>query len=749
MVPETPQWWLPYKMKIRHSVSDAYAANTKAEHGLQANMPGFVMNRVFCAVHKLATALGSTLDLCKNDISGVLNIGLGCAQVGSARTLRHCLACIFEESLEIVYSDPPPETVQHRTEVYNLFLPVQHASTRATSRRNQLRRLILSTFLNGDISSPKIIHHCGWGCCRDGLQTLHHFKTFVCWALIPMKPPVYNRKDWRQSDDAVDFTAVLASHHNLLARVLEKFTGRPSAPISEKMVISSAVRQGWSDSEPDQDEPDQPALLSSDAAAADEADGNADNVNADAGVADKTDWVKMNEKHRTDMVTWAQSRPYERLVLIREVLAIMLTLFAKFFMLAGADFARKQEAEAAQGKPRKFPVLEAARGHDVHAAFQSFSAALQNRPLALGNHVSADARSLRFRMLVRAMCALHRLLRMPREHMPFSLFLMLDGQHDQVQRTPDCMCDPLAKAIKEQYPTEADLQSTECMMIIEALATIYDLDISDIEAKHATTREYWKLRSRGWTPSLEAVSARFCLRFSDWFSGSHHDKRPTGPNARPRKAKIIRGGGAWRVFVHNKAAGKKFDPAFLRQLARDFRALSPEDRAWYDEAGAAAALAHRHHQKPFPRAMPPARLRKSSAESVPAPGTVADSGALIAIQANQSMSMNPYAGPSFTDKYLALKDKQRREPEIDPLALTKQELVVLDAWKQNVSGLPLASETKEELALPENFPTSSRACSGFTRRRSASDRLVCMQWQPPTAGNVQALKPVTVLCWNF
>ncbi len=153
MVPEASRLWDPFQFQIRHSVSDGYAANTRAEHGLQELMPNFVNNRVFCSAHRLATALGNALNLAANDISGVLNTGLACSQVGSARKLRHCLASIFEERLEVEFSTPPIGAMRHRKQVFDRFLPIDKATRPALRRQNQLRRLVLETFLNGDPQS--------------------------------------------------------------------------------------------------------------------------------------------------------------------------------------------------------------------------------------------------------------------------------------------------------------------------------------------------------------------------------------------------------------------------------------------------------------------------------------------------------------------------------------------------------------------------------------------------------------------
>ena len=70
------------------------------------------------------------------------------------------------------------------------------------------------------------------------------------------------------------------------------------------------------------------------------------------------------------------------------------------------------------------------------------------------------------------------------------------------------MLDPLATAILNKYDDAAALA---CLAVLEPLASQYELDIAAVEAERSTSREFTKLRSRGlgWTPSLEAVFAKF------------------------------------------------------------------------------------------------------------------------------------------------------------------------------------------------------------------------------------------------
>ena len=120
--------------------------------------------------------------------------------------------------------------------------------------------------------------------------------------------------------------------------------------------------------------------------------------------------------------------------------------------------------------------------------------------------------------------------------------------------------DPLSVAVLALYPDGKALCSVACLAVLEALASQWELDIASVEAAHATSREFTKLRSRGWTPSLEAVSAKFTQRMSSWASRAENvqsrsrRRRQEKPRRRSKHGGKI-GGGAWRVFVHEQARG--------------------------------------------------------------------------------------------------------------------------------------------------------------------------------------------------
>ena len=104
-------------------------------------------------------------------ISGLLNLGLACQELGSTRAMCGILAMIFERELIIDHNPPPgknTEIAAHRAAVYNLYLPVRGVQ-RSVARMNRKRRFILRYFMNSDITQA-LRHHCVQGCCRSAAE---------------------------------------------------------------------------------------------------------------------------------------------------------------------------------------------------------------------------------------------------------------------------------------------------------------------------------------------------------------------------------------------------------------------------------------------------------------------------------------------------------------------------------------------------------------------------------------------------
>ena len=157
------------------------------------------------------------------------------------------------------------------------------------------------------------------------------------------------------------------------------------------------------------------------------------------------------------------------------------------------------------------------------------------------------------------------------------------------------------------------LSSPESTAILQALASAMSLDIGQIEAKHSSNREVSLLRSRGWLPSLQSVTAAFvgkiAMAMREAFeprragqeskSKDQLDPDQAPPTRQPKKRRG--GGGAWRAFVHVRAAGLRLDGPALSRLSEEYRNLSEEERAHYALVGQRASRAHSQGHSAFPR----------------------------------------------------------------------------------------------------------------------------------------------------
>ena len=96
------------------------------------------------------------------------------------------------------------------------------------------------------------------------------------------------------------------------------------------------------------------------------------------------------------------------------------------------------------------------------------------------------------------------------------LFACLDGNFG-VARAKECMLCPLSQKVLELYPYDTpdpadSLRGPDCAAVLRALACRFSLDISDVEAGHASTRRITSVKSvQVHKPQLTSVSADWAL----------------------------------------------------------------------------------------------------------------------------------------------------------------------------------------------------------------------------------------------
>ena len=539
---------------FRISTADRYAANLKAERGLQQE--GDYLSRFNhcyqpCTIHKVHSCVKASSVPFAEDVSGLLNCGLACQDVGATKTLRAILVSILLESLDVSYTPAPRgEAERYRQQAHDLYLPI-HGVPKPLQRSNQKRRKILEYFLNSDLQeTTRITHHCSPSCCRSEQETRRHLSHFVSWALIPQKLPVLSRKSWTGFQPALTWAGVLHTHHNLFQRVMGVYLGVPvTGPAAqEQPVLHRSGADAWLDSvmEDEAENVPAPPPLPRDA------------PESAPGVSEPVDWAELRREQRRTAKTWVATVPGPRLANLNDTSGPLQELLSKFLYISSDKWEQQQRLHAMQSGDRSYAVLELASGSDVSKAMEeTLRKCLEAIPAVPSALVDIPLKIQRFCAMSCGASALHALLRLPAQGMPYQFFKLLKerrvGELLDERQWPKCMLDSLARAMLVKFPTAAALKSDECQAIAEVLSMMFDSDISDIECRHAQTRDHSKVRARGWVPSLETLAAKFALR------GSNHARYNPEPGSRSWKTRTPKkkkgGGGAWRAFVQQHAEG--------------------------------------------------------------------------------------------------------------------------------------------------------------------------------------------------
>ena len=381
-VPELRRTADMFRTKLQLTTIDRYSANFKAERSVQHDDPTWKRATFPCNIHRIAQVSIVTTNLTDLDVSGMIAANLSFDTSGTLHKLRDILRAIFESDLVVYYASPPDPT--HRYAVYDVFLPMTHdhrSHTGGAPRKHhllrQIQRSILDATLNGDLStSEEIQHFCTLGCCENGADSLHKLSTYTTFALLPHKLPRFPRSRWSNRETAVCWSGLLASHHNLLLRVIEKFSGR--ARVVQPTILDHEDMNGFLEDlgkmpapllDMQEPQPDFQELREEPLEVYD------DTIQEDIGevIPGKTlDWKELNKQYRVKSVAWVNSNPGPRLVLMQLVGASLQRIMHKALLISGKKWERSQLHLESKGLQRTFRVLEAANAKWIDRLYIEF-----------------------------------------------------------------------------------------------------------------------------------------------------------------------------------------------------------------------------------------------------------------------------------------------------------------------------------------------------------------------------------------
>ena len=217
--------------------------------------------------------------------------------------------------------------------------------------------------------------------------------------------------------------------------------------------------------------------------------------------------------------------------------------------------------------------------------------------------LTVERRCLAFRLLSRTGCCIEELLREEHMRCPVVLFKLLDKPEravaDEIKAIPECVRDPWAHRFLSTY---ADPIAPEPLAVLTTIASLVKADIAEVECRHASIRRH--LHSRLQTHGMEFgyLSGQFlaqqvrCRAGEMGLCGSKaRRKKVIARHIKPKQAPVREpkkkggGGGAQRAYISEQLRSRKLSlRTSAAMLGEEFRNLTPEERAKYEERGATA-----------------------------------------------------------------------------------------------------------------------------------------------------------------
>ena len=479
------------KYNLQLVATDRYAANLKAERLLDPGGINGCTTHTFCVVHMTHTCQSKTVQMLDGQATGMVATALSCMDAGSIRALRASMEKVLKDKVHLCFGSRPedPFANEYRSAVLETFLPLQgddgdeHVLGRMQEHYLQRKRsrAIINFFLHGDLQDQDEIWF--WS-TTWGLEQDHVVQLMAKWlipVLLPKRPPIFSRTRWDGFNDALLWFGLAEACHGLLRPTLQDFL----------KVSPSPVPRAAEDEQ-----------LEDDAEAAD--------MEALTG---NIDWKRLKLKMKQKVLTWLH-QPVFPAVLLMHLALMPLSHFYRRLIYAGSDeWEEIEKTRLSQGCDRSYPVLEAARQTDLDEYRRRVNDTFHQEILLLPRWCHFRRyQVLLLRMLSRNVCSTEFLIGTTYMSYPVKLFKSLDKVHEAT-RDPQCMHCPLTKLILSEG---CDLDSSESQAVLTAIASMFQLHIASIEARHASTRRITTIKAvQTHRPTLTAVGADWVCRHLD------------------------------------------------------------------------------------------------------------------------------------------------------------------------------------------------------------------------------------------
>ena len=595
-----------FARRQRSSTTDGAHPIHKAEKCLATDNPTVHCMHLTCDVHKIATIAKRGTSFAGAQVSAMLAIALSLRHGGAMRTFRRVLRKLLADRVVVLRGEPSRAATVHRLAVLRLFC--QHDDTKPWTI---YQHSVLSMLANGDYRNSERVEHYCRGCCASKADTLSKFATAFTDSVCRRGPPVFPRSRWTKADEACQWLCLLACMHNLLAQVYVRWAVLQGSKVqpapaeqddfgSHHAAITDEGGLAQGDHLPGasavEGEPGDSHLpLAHDPAAA---------------------WREEQSTYRSAALSFlADKDSTAKLAILTTVLLPQQALMRQALDMAGDEWEHVEFAKTSLAAhdgvayQRRLRACVVAKGLMEEVYMSRLKSLLANidswDALPPWAHTRVFT-SMAFRLICACGGLCFELLVAPRRSYPWKTFNLASGVDDGSSLSDvllaeaPCRFDSWTRAFVSHYKDRLD--SIEAKLDLWTTASMVRSETAQIEAQHASIRRSIHLSStHTHQQHVERASSDFILRHVQMRSRARDalqrnlvaNVSPVDPalDEPPQKKFRTRGGGAFRAFIHSRCAGVR-KPDFA-DLAREYRQLSPVEKATFKELGEEGCSNHR------------------------------------------------------------------------------------------------------------------------------------------------------------
>ena len=606
---------MPYDQRVDESffrlveaaVTDGASCNLRAERSLGVEHESRARIHLLCDAHKQATVSTLPFGVLKPVDTHLIRFALT-TQGSNMSSLRREMRRIIREQLVVVKSGHcPADAEAHREKVYDLFMPQRTAHEKYVAG-------VARSLWNGDIRKRGRVEHYENGCCKSFQHTLWLMCNVGMQCLCGTGIPVLQRSNWTGTSGCLNQIGLPSHVHGILpAAHLRAIVLKPS---SSKRASVAAANE------------DAPAR---DEAAAANGEDDAERVAAVGGDGQGVDtadivsvWRQDEEERVRGTHEWLQSGCFEDDVLVaRAQYGPTERMMLNQLAVSGVAWERKQQFELLQSGARTYQMLVAHEGlaetkflEDVSDLMFQEGAwdTLAGRDEALNMKL--------FKLTSRQGAAGYELLTVRHRFWPYKTFSMLryPGIATDLRSSEDCLLDEYTSAFRKHYGER--LATGNAAAELMALLLVLETDTGSTEREHSGNERRNKFRAQTHEKELGELSAWYCTRRC---CDHRRDVTTTSKKTMKRKATAdtvgatVEGAAArkptscrrwswtWRAYIHVQAKGRWLSPDVAAEISASYRALTQEERAYYEELGELAAARSADGDASFSRVRKAAR----------------------------------------------------------------------------------------------------------------------------------------------